>query len=104
MANNQAQTPINILGEAEIDLALEALDLLENQPGGIPGLENGFSGYLVGSNETDIRNQVEQKVKEVKIELRDRKRRIVLLKAKLIQASMNLTANDLFTVKLDNES
>jgi hypothetical protein len=103
MAEKQ-EAPINILSESEIDLALEALDMLENQPGGIPGFENGFAGYVVGGTEADIRTQVEQKVKEVKIELRDRKRRIVLLKAKLIQASMNLTANDLFTVKLENES
>lgn len=90
------QTPINSLTEAEIDLALEALDLLENQPTGIPGLENGFSGYVVGTSQEDVRAQVDQKVNEVRVEIKDRKRRIILLKAKLVLASMNTDMNTLF--------
>lgn len=92
-------TPTPMFDENEIDLLLDGLDMLEERPAGTPAnVEANFSGYFVGSQE-EIRKQVEERVKDARIELRNRKFRIILLKAKLVQASMNQMAGGLFSVR-----
>ena len=96
---NQISLDMNQLEESEIDLLLDGLDQLEHKP-----MENPFelgdpmAGFLMATSREDAQQQLEEKMRNAKIEIRDRKRRIVLLKAKLIMASMN-RLSELFTVK-----
>jgi hypothetical protein len=102
MAKRTVNTPLNVLDENEIDLLIEGLDLLEDQPTGPAnmGMENGFAGFLMGTSREEIQEQLTAKMRDAKIEIRDRKRRIALLKAKLYTAGMNQLA-DLFTTKAE---
>lgn len=84
----------------EITLLFEALDEWESVP-----VRKAFSDMLVTAitsrNEEEAKRTIKEWDQSVKRQELGRKRRSILLKAKLIQAAEQTTTNDLFSAKGD---
>ena len=75
------------LSASEFELLIDALSLLENGP---MQTEQNFLGFAVGTSAEDAQAIVDQRVKDAKAEIKAKRRRIALLKAKLIQEDERL--------------
>lgn len=88
------------LTQDEITLLFEALDEWERVP-----VKGAFSDMLIttmmSKNREEAMATIEKSTQSAKQQELGRKRRSVMLKAKLIQAAEQTTANDLFNAKGD---
>lgn len=75
------------LDNNELELLIDALSLLEDQPV-IPS--DNFLGFAVGTSVEDAQTIVDKRVNEAKAEIKAKRRRMALLKAKLIQEDERL--------------
>lgn len=72
--------------QKELELILKGLDLLEDdiQPG-MPDL----SGLVQADSAEEAQRIIESQIREAKTELKDTKRRVILLKAKVVNAQID---------------
>lgn len=84
------------LTSEEIDILFDALDAWEKEPGRDGLLSSVMGALVMGDKEGKSKEYMDNTMKDAEYKERSRKRKAILLKAKLVKMSEDTVATELF--------